>query len=78
MFDYIKRAMPYGNAQSLSDDEVYALTAYILSLNDIIKDENFELNEKNLHVDQDAEREQLLRRRSRDDGEAVLEQASPA
>jgi mono/diheme cytochrome c family protein len=47
VFDYIKRAMPYGNAQSLSNDEVYALTAYILSMNDIIKDDNFELNEKN-------------------------------
>jgi cytochrome c len=47
VFDYIKRAMPFGNAQSLTSDEVYALTAYILSMNDIIKDENFELNEKN-------------------------------
>lgn len=46
-FDYVKRAMPFGNAQSLTDDEVYALTAYVLSMNDIIKDENFELNEKN-------------------------------
>ena len=47
VFDYIKRAMPFGNAQSLTDDETYALTAYILNLNDVIKDENFELNEKN-------------------------------
>lgn len=47
VFDYIKRAMPYGNAQSLSNDDVYALTAYLLSMNDIVKDENFELNDKN-------------------------------
>lgn len=47
LFDYIKRAMPYGNAQSLTNDEVYALTAYVLSMNDVIKDENFELNDKN-------------------------------
>ena len=47
VFDYIKRAMPFGNAQSLTDDEAYALTAYILNMNDVIKDENFELNEKN-------------------------------
>jgi cytochrome c len=47
VFDYIKRAMPYGNAQSLTNDEVYALTAYILSMNDIVKDETFELNDKN-------------------------------
>lgn len=47
VFDYVKRAMPYGNAQSLSNDDVYALTAYLLSMNDIVKDENFELNDKN-------------------------------
>lgn len=47
VFDYIKRAMPYGNAQSLSNDDVYALTAYLLSMNDIVKDENFALNETN-------------------------------
>ncbi len=47
VFDYIRRAMPFGNAQSLTDDEAYALTAYLLSLNDIVKDENFELNNKN-------------------------------
>lgn len=46
-FDYIKRAMPYGNAQSLSNDDVYALVAYILTMNDVIKDDSFELNEKN-------------------------------
>jgi len=48
VFDYIQRAMPYGNARSLSTDDIYALTAYLLSMNDIIKDENFELNETNL------------------------------
>jgi cytochrome c len=47
VFDYIRRAMPFGNAQSLTDDEAYALTAYLLSLSDIVKDENFELNNKN-------------------------------
>ena len=45
--DYIRRSMPFGNAQSLTNDELYAITAYVLYLNDIIKDENFELNEKN-------------------------------
>ncbi len=47
IFDYIKRAMPFGNAQSLKDDEIYALTAYLLHLNDIIKDPKFELNQQN-------------------------------
>ncbi len=48
VYDYIQRAMPFGNARSLSHDELYAVVAYILLMNDVIKDENFELNEKNL------------------------------
>lgn len=36
LFDYIRRAMPMNAPQSLSNDEVYALTAYILNLNDIV------------------------------------------
>ncbi|HEX2115078.1 MAG TPA: cytochrome c [Alphaproteobacteria bacterium] len=47
VMDYIRRAMPFGNAQSLTDDELYAVTAYVLFLNDVIKDEDFELNERN-------------------------------
>jgi S-disulfanyl-L-cysteine oxidoreductase SoxD len=39
LFDYIKRAMPYGNARSLSDDEIYALTAYVLYLNDVVAED---------------------------------------
>jgi cytochrome c len=39
LFDYIKRAMPFGNAQSLADDEVYAITAYVLHLSDVLKDD---------------------------------------
>ena len=48
IFDYIKRAMPFGNAQSLSNDQIYAVTAYLLQLNDVIKDPSFELNAKTL------------------------------
>jgi cytochrome c len=36
VWDYINRAMPYGKPGSLSPDEVYAVTAYLLSLNGII------------------------------------------
>jgi len=36
LWDYIHRAMPFGNAQSLSNDQTYAVTAYVLYLNDII------------------------------------------
>ena len=38
-FDYIKRSMPFGNAGTLSDDEVYAMLAYILYSNDLIDDD---------------------------------------
>jgi len=38
VFDYIRRAMPFGNAQSLSNDELYAVVAYVLNLNDIVND----------------------------------------
>lgn len=40
LFDYIRRAMPFGDAQSLSADETYALTAYLLSMNDIIPEDS--------------------------------------
>lgn len=36
LFDYIRRAMPQTAPQSLSNDEVYALSAYILNLNGIV------------------------------------------
>jgi cytochrome c len=36
VFDYIRRAMPITNPQSLSNDEVYAVTAYILSLDNVV------------------------------------------
>jgi len=47
VYDYVRRAMPYGNARSLSDDDVYALTAYLLYLNDVVTDEDFELSNEN-------------------------------
>jgi len=36
VFDFIRRAMPWQQPRTLSNDEVYALTAYILSLNKLI------------------------------------------
>lgn len=46
IYDYIHRAMPFGAGQSLKPDEVYALTAYLLNLNDIVKSD-FVLSDKN-------------------------------
>ena len=36
IFHYVRRAMPYNESKSLTNDEVYAVTAYILQLNGII------------------------------------------
>src|SRR6516164_692867 len=36
LFDYVRRAMPWDRPKSLTDDEVYAVSAYILNLNGII------------------------------------------
>lgn len=36
LFDYTRRAMPLQNPKSLTDDEVYAVSAYILYLNGIV------------------------------------------
>jgi S-disulfanyl-L-cysteine oxidoreductase SoxD len=47
LFDFIRRAMPYTAPKSLSDQEVYALTAYLLAANKLIG-ENDEINAKTL------------------------------
>jgi S-disulfanyl-L-cysteine oxidoreductase SoxD len=36
LFDYVRRAMPFQETKSLTSDEIYAVSAYILSLNGII------------------------------------------
>ena len=36
LFDYIRRAMPRSAPQSLTNDEVYAITAYLLSVDGIV------------------------------------------
>ena len=36
LFDYINRAMPFTHSKSLSADEVYAVTAYVLNLSDVV------------------------------------------
>jgi len=36
VFDYIRRAMPYAAPQSLTNDDYYAITAYVLQLNELV------------------------------------------
>src|SRR5215510_11492908 len=47
LFDYIRRAMPQNAPQSLSNDDVYAVSAYILNLNGLLQ-ANAILNAKSL------------------------------
>ena len=47
MYDYIYRAMPFGEAQSLTHNETYQIVAYLLYMNDIIDDE-FEVSQENI------------------------------
>ncbi|MDD9910476.1 MAG: cytochrome c [Ahrensia sp.] len=46
VWDYVNRAMPFTEARSLEPDQVYALTAYIMSINDLV-DSDFELSHEN-------------------------------
>lgn len=47
LFDYIRRAMPFDAPKSLTTDEIYAATAYLLNLADIVP-ADFTLNEKTI------------------------------
>ena len=51
VWDYVNRSMPFGAAQTLETDEVYAIVAYILYSNDLV-DDDFTLSHENfLDVD---------------------------
>ncbi|MFM7658740.1 MAG: c-type cytochrome [Burkholderiaceae bacterium] len=47
LFDYIRRAMPFDAPKSLKLDEVYAVTAFMLNLADLVP-ADYVLNEKNI------------------------------
>ena len=64
VWDFINRAMPSTKPGSLTADEVYAVTAYVLFLNEVVK-ENDVVDAKTLPNDPDAEPRQLPRGRDR-------------
>ena len=39
LFDYVRRAMPFDRPGSLTDDQVYAVTTYLLRINDIVAED---------------------------------------
>ena len=47
LWDYINRAMPWAQPKSLSVEEVYAVTAYILNMGNVLPD-SFTLSDKNI------------------------------
>ncbi|HEX3179111.1 MAG TPA: cytochrome c [Methylomirabilota bacterium] len=60
VFDYVRRAMPYIQPQSLTSDEVYALTAYLLNLNGVIA-EGDEMNAQTLPAVKMPNRDNFIR-----------------
>src|SRR6478736_3219213 len=61
IFDFTRRAMPWPQPKSLTNDEVYAVTAYILSLNKIIG-ENDVMNKDTLAKVQMPNRDAVVSR----------------
>jgi S-disulfanyl-L-cysteine oxidoreductase SoxD len=61
VFDYVRRSMPYIQPQSLTDDEVYSVTAYLLNLNGIVA-ENDEMNARTLPQVRMPNRDNFIRR----------------
>jgi cytochrome c len=51
LWDYAHRSMPFGNAQSLSVDDTYAIVAYILYSNNLVEDDFVLSNENFLEVE---------------------------
>ena len=47
LYDYVYRAMPFGESQSLSYDETYQIVAFLLYMNDIIEDD-FDVSQENI------------------------------
>jgi len=61
LFDFTRRQMPWQAPRTLTDDEVYALTAYVLALNGII-DEEQEMNAQTLPAVQMPNRDGFMPR----------------
>jgi len=61
LFDFVRREMPWQAPRTLTDDEVYALSAYILALNDII-DEDDVMNARTLAAVQMPNRDGFMPR----------------
>ena len=62
LFDYIRRAMPMNEPQTMTNDEVYAVSAYLLYLNGLVP-ANAVMDAQVADRGQDAQPRRLHRRR---------------
>lgn len=72
IFDYVRRTMPFTAPQSLTDDEVYSVVAYLLQLNDLLP-EDAELDAASLREIKLPNRDNFLVGDPRPDVEAPAE-----
>ena len=77
LFDYVRRAMPFNAPQSLSPDQVYAVTAFVLHLNGLLP-EDAVLDAASLQSRAHAKPRRLSRSRSAGCRAPTLNMASPA
>ena len=70
MYDYIYRAMPFGEAQSLTPNETYQIVAFLLYMNDIIEDD-FDVSHENIGTIEMPNREGFFMPDPRPDAQPV-------
>ena len=70
LYDYVYRAMPFGESQSLSYDETYQIVAFLLYMNDIIEDD-FDVSHENLGTIEMPNRDGFLMPDPRPDAQPV-------
>lgn len=66
IFDYVRRAMPFNAPGTLSNDQVYAVTAYLLYMNGIVQ-QNAVMNAKSLASVKMPNRDNFLQKDPRPD-----------
>ncbi len=71
VFDYIRRAMPFNAPGSLSNDEVYSVTAYLLYMNGIV-DKNAKLDKEQIAQIKMPNRDGFIRPDPRPDTHNIL------
>ena len=66
LFDYVRRAMPFNKPGTLSNDQVYAVSAYILYMNGVVQ-QNAVMNAKTLAAVKMPNRDEFIKKDPRPD-----------